>query len=286
MSPPTTRLSSVLSHLSPFSSSPTTSYEHSYHINQLSPTFFLPRAAAIEPDACAIHHITTNGQTLKRSYSEFADRSRGLAYFLLKHSFKRVGILAPNTPAFLESIFGIAAAGGVNVAVNYRLKKEDVTYIFTFSEVEVIIVDAEYLPLLDDFRSKKPNVKFIVDTDTDAVRGALSGPFDEAVLEGLKFDVEGGAKGWEGLKAQCEDENSMIAVPFTSGTTAKPKGVVYTHRGAYLAALGNVIESGLNYHSGRCRYLWTLPMFHAMGWSEFVSFGLGAWSGSGGFSNH
>lgn len=61
----------------------------------------------------------------------------------------------------------------------------------------------------------------------------------------------------------------MIAIPFTSGTTSKPKGVVYTHRGAYLAALGNVMESGLNYHTGRCRYLWTLPMYVAQKKSIF-----------------
>lgn len=73
------------------------------------------------------------------------------------------------------------------------------------------------------------------------------------------------------MKAQCDDENDTISIPFTSGTTAKPKGVVYTHRGAYLAALGNVIESGLNYNVGRCRYLWTLPMFHAMGVSKLVN---------------
>jgi acyl-CoA synthetase (AMP-forming)/AMP-acid ligase II len=125
------------------------------------------------------------------------------------------------------------------------------------------------LPLLDDFRSSHPKVAIIVDTDHDATSGELSGAFDEAVLEGLKWDQEKGNKGWEGLKAQCEDEDACIAIPFTSGTTAKPKGVVYTHRGAYLAALGNVIESGLNYHSGRAGYLWTLPMFHAMGWSEY-----------------
>ena len=87
------------------------------------------------------------------------------------------------------------------------------------------------------------------------------------MLEGLNWDREQGAHGWAGLKAQADDEDSCIAIPFTSGTTARPKGVVYTHRGAYLAAIGNVIESGLNYHTGRCRYLWTLPMFHAMGWS-------------------
>lgn len=156
----------------------------------------------------------------------------------------------------------------INVAVNYRLKTEDIAYIFNFASVDSIIVDAEYLPLLSDFRAQNPHIPFIIDTDTDATSGQLSGPFDEAVLEGLKYDAEQGSKGWEGLKAQCGDENGTIAIPFTSGTTAKPKGVVYTHRGAYLAAMGNVIESGLNYHEGRCGYLWTLPMFHAMGWSE------------------
>jgi acyl-coenzyme A synthetase/AMP-(fatty) acid ligase len=104
-----------------------------------------------------------------------------------------------------------------------------------------------------------------VDTDLDATEGELSGPFDAAVLEGLELDRSNGNKGWSGLTTQVEDEESMIALAYTSGTTARPKGVVYTHRGAYLAALANAIESGLNYHSGRCRYLWTLPMFHAMG---------------------
>lgn len=104
--------------------------------------------------------------------------------------------------------------------------------------------------------------------DTDATEGALCGPFDEAVLEGLNYDRETGAKGWAGLTSQrVANEDDMIAIPFTSGTTSKPKGVVYTHRGAYLAALANVIESGLNVPDGRCKYLWTLPMFHAVGWT-------------------
>jgi acyl-CoA synthetase (AMP-forming)/AMP-acid ligase II len=195
-----------------------------------------------------------------------------LGYFLLKHGFKRVGILAPNTPAFLESIFGIGAAGSINVAANYRLKEDDITYIFEYSKVDSIIVDAEYLPLLGHFQSRNPGVPLIVDTDTDATAGAMSGPFDEAVLEGLVWDRETGEKGWAGLKGRIEDEDATIAIPFTSGTTAKPKGVIYTHRGAYLAAIGNVIESGLNYHKGRCGYLWTLPMFHAMGWSRSFLF--------------
>jgi acyl-CoA synthetase (AMP-forming)/AMP-acid ligase II len=266
MSGPTSRLQKLVAHFLPSSNNNGT-FEHRYNIHQLSPTFFLERAAQIEPDAEAIYHVTANGKVLRRSYQEFADRARGLAYYLKKHKFKRVGILCPNTPAFLESIFGIAAAAAVNVATNYRLKTEDISYIFTHAEAEVIIVDQEFVPLLEEFRKANPSVPLIIDTDTDVSEGELSGQFDDAVLEGLKYDAESGNHGWSGLKGQCDDEESMIALAYTSGTTAKPKGVVYSHRGAYMAALGNVIESGLNYHTGRCGYLWTLPMFHAMGWT-------------------
>ncbi|KAI9679877.1 MAG: Acyl-CoA synthetase member 3, mitochondrial [Caeruleum heppii] len=149
-------------------------------------------------------------------------------------------------------------------AVNYRLKSEDISYIFDHAEAEVIIVDAEFLPLLDGYRGEHPHVPLIVDSDTDATEGQLSGPFDDAVLEGLRFDKDEGSRGWGALHAQADDEDALLALTYTSGTTAKPKGVEYTHRGVYLSTLANVIESGLNPPSGRCRYLWTLPMFHAM----------------------
>jgi long-subunit acyl-CoA synthetase (AMP-forming) len=96
--------------------------------------------------------------------------------------------------------------------------------------------------------------------DVGISEGEASDPFAAAIRDGLSHDKETGGLGWAGLAAQCDDEDSMIAIPFTSGTTSRPKGVVYTHRGAYLAALGNVIESGLNLPDGRCKYLWTLPM--------------------------
>ena len=133
--------------------------------------------------------------------------------------------------------------------------------------MDAIIIDAEFLPLLDSYRQAHPTVPLIIDTDTDATEGELSGPFDDFVLEGLEFDKHQGGRGWEALQPQAGHEEDIIALAYTSGTTAKPKGVEYTHRSCYLAALGNVIESQLNYHSGRCRYLWTLPMFHAMGWT-------------------
>lgn len=218
MSSPPSRLKNILGHLLSSSTPQKKEQQPAHHIHQLSPTFFLERAAAIEPDAEAIFHVTANGRILRRSYIEFADRARGLAYYLKKHGFKKVGILAPNTPAFLESIFGIAAAGAVNVAVNYRLKPDDITYIFDFAEVDSIIVDKEFVNLLDEFKAKHPNVPFIVDTDTDATEGELSGPFDDAVLEGLQYDQLQG-QGWAGLHSQSGNEDDMLAIPFTSGTT-------------------------------------------------------------------
>ncbi|KAI1616332.1 fatty-acyl-CoA synthase [Exophiala viscosa] len=281
------RLTNLLNHFLPSSASPTVPTQGEgkpiddlvidnhrvgrtswYNHHTLSPTSFLPRAAAIEPDALAIYHRTANNKVLRRTYIEFADRARGFAYFLRKKGYKRVGILCANTPAFLEAIYGIGAAGSINIAINYRLKKDDIAYIFDHAEADSIIVDAEYLDLLDDYRQKHPNVPIIIDTDTDAIEGELSGPFDQAVLEGLQYDRSSGSQGWDGLEVQAPDEVAVNALAYTSGTTARPKGVEYTYRGCYLGALGNVIESGLAYHDGeRCKYLWTLPMFHAMGWT-------------------
>lgn len=157
MSNPPSRLRSILNHLLPAQAAPPP------HIHHLSPTFFLPRAASIEPNALAIHHLTSNGRTLRRSYAQFADRACSLAYYFVKHGYRRVGILATNTPAFLESIYGIAAAGAVTVPVNYRLSKEDVAYILEFAEVDAIVVDHEFEPLLEVFRKDHPGVHVLVD---------------------------------------------------------------------------------------------------------------------------
>lgn len=92
--------------------------------------------------------------------------------------------------------------------------------------------------LFDGFRKNHSNVKLIVDEDNEK-----SGQFYDAFNEGLLYDRQRGGRGWDGLEAQPVDEDSLIAVAYTSGTTAKHKGAEYTHRGAYLAAMWNVIES-------------------------------------------
>lgn len=259
------RLASLASQLA---NTPTTNdHFHRHNIHQLSPTYWLPRAAYIEPDAICVYHTLDNGKVLKYTYAETAKRAAGFAYYLKKYGYKRCGILGPNTPGFLEAIFGIGGAGAQVVAINYRLKAEDIEYIFDHAEVDSIFVDHEYENLLDNFRKTHPKVHIIVDSDTEDDE---SGQYDKAVLEGLKYDEENGNKGWTGLENEAPDEEAVNALSYTSGTTSKPKGVEYTHRGSYLAAVANVIESLLNTPcstADRCHYLWTLPMFHAMGWT-------------------
>lgn len=125
----------------------------------------------------------------------------------------------------------------------------------------MIIADVQYEPLLGQFRSAHPEVPILVDTDA----GDDEGPFNRAISEGRQIDRAQGSLGWAALEAQTPDEDGMLALSYTSGTTSRPKGVVYTHRSAYLAAMGNVVESQLNQSPQRCGYLWVLPMFHAMG---------------------
>ncbi|RPB24125.1 acetyl-CoA synthetase-like protein [Terfezia boudieri ATCC MYA-4762] len=275
------RLRSIASHLtrpgirpsSSHSRSPSRSRSHSPQISrhELSPTYFLPRAASIEPHAEAIVHTTATGHLIRRTYKDFSSRAAGLAWWLKKHGHIRVGLLAPNTPGYLEGVFGIGGAGAVQVGINYRLKPGDIDYIFTHAEVDCIIVDKEFLHLLDGFN---PSVRRIVDDDDDVGKGE----FEECIVEGWKWDrkVNGGeGLGWEGLQLEPENEDELLALAYTSGTTAKPKGVEYTHRGAYLACLGNIIESNLNIQSvltnERAKYLCTLPFFHATGWTVYWS---------------
>jgi fatty-acyl-CoA synthase len=211
---------------------------------ELDPLVFLRRSAALHPDRTAVVH-----GDLRRSYEELDARVNRLASALRGRGLERrdrVAILSPNAPALLEAHFGVPAAGGVLVAVNARLSAPEVHAILAHSGARTVLVDAELAALAEGLPA---GIDVVPIDDT----GAPDDPYERLLAEG---DPAAPAR-------VLADEDEPISINYTSGTTGAPKGVVYTHRGAYLNALGEVVEAQLGHAP---RYLWTLPMFHCNGW--------------------
>ncbi len=212
---------------------------------ELTPVSFLQRSACVFPDKVAVVHGAR-----RYSYRQFEERVNRLASALRgagmnKHD--RVAFLCPNIPAMLEAHYAVPAAGGVLVAINTRLSSDEIGYILTHSGSRVLFVDAELEPLVKPLGLTGLEVVRVDDT------GAPGDPYEDFLAGGSPGPVES----W------LEDEEETIAINYTSGTTGRPKGVMYSYRGAYLNALGEVIESSMSFDT---RYLWTLPMFHCNGW--------------------
>ena len=215
------------------------------HRTELTPLHFLTRAAAIFPRKTAVIHGDR-----RISYREFDARARRLANALTSLGLDkgdRVAFLSPNTPAMLEAHYGVPAAGCILVAINTRLKTEEVGYILEHSGSKVLFVDRELLHVIEPLDTTRLRVVEIADT------GGTDDPYERLLAE---------ASG-ERPPPVVEDEEDSISINYTSGTTGKPKGVLYTHRGAYLNALAEVVVATL---TARSVYLWTLPMFHCNGW--------------------
>jgi fatty-acyl-CoA synthase len=213
--------------------------------SELTPVSFLRRSAYMFPEKTAVVY---GGR--RYSYKELEERIDRLASRLRDSGLgkgERVAFLCPNTPPMLEGHFAVPAAGLVLVAINTRLGRDEVTYIVEHSGAKMVFVDAELEALLDDVDSEVERVR-IDDT------GKPGDPYEDYLAEGSP----------EPAGSVLEDEEETISINYTSGTTGRPKGVMYTHRGAYLSALGNAIEIGMGYET---RYLWTLPMFHCNGWT-------------------
>jgi fatty-acyl-CoA synthase len=148
----------------------------------------------------------------------------------------------------------VPLAGGVLVAINTRLSSPEIAYILNHSGAKVLCVDSELAELVRPIQDQLTRLETVINiVDTPDTVG-LDGPDYETFLASGS-DVL--------LEKPVQDENDPISINYTSGTTGHPKGVMYTHRSAYLNALGECLEVGLH---NRSTYLWTLPMFHCNGW--------------------
>jgi fatty-acyl-CoA synthase len=216
------------------------------HRSELTPVAFLERAAYLHPGRVAVVH--EDGRRI--TYGELEERCHRLANALrdrgLEHG-DRVAVLSPNAPAILEAHYGVPLAGGVLVAVNTRLASAEIEHILLHSGARALLVDHALEPLVAPLDLAGVEIVRVDDSGRD------DDPYEQLLASGAP----------ERPESWLVHEEEPISINYTSGTTGSPKGVVYTHRGAYLNALSEVIVAGLAPDSA---YLWTLPMFHCNGW--------------------
>ncbi len=208
-------------------------------LSALTPLDFLARSAFLYPDRIAVVE-----DDRRFTYAEFHQRCHRLASALAALGIQpgdRVAVLAPNTVAALEPHFAVPMIGAVLVMLNIRLKADELHWILNHCEAKVLLADPQFLPVLDPVRHDLRSVQHVVD-DYESL--LATGAFPCA-------------------QSRVPDENEMLCINYTSGTTGFPKGVMFTHRGAYLNALGEALEHGLTSESA---FLWTVPLFHCNGW--------------------
>lgn len=227
--------------------------------SEMTPLRFLERSAKVFGDRTAIVY---GGRTY--SYAEFADETQRLAQVIAARIAPgdRVAYLAPNIPEMLIAHFAVPLAGGVLVALNSRLAGPELSYILNHSESTILVADAEFHDTVAAIVDDVPALTEVVEI-TDPEFGSPAG---DSAIRGLVSYADFLARA-DGIDAErpwtVDDENRVIALNYTSGTTGKPKGVMYTHRGAYLNSFGETFH---NQFTGATQYLWTLPMFHCNGW--------------------
>jgi len=226
------------------------------HLRALDPFDFLERAAFVYPEKTAV----VDGEA-RRTYPQFLERVNRLAAVLQSMGVRdgeRVAVLAPNTSMVLEATYAVPRANGVLVALNTRLAPDEIDYILGHCGASLLLHDYELDGLVERLSTRIPRVR----TSASSVQAvaapnepAKSGAFD---YERVLADADPSA-----LVPRSGAEDDTISINYTSGTTGKPKGVMYTFRGAYLNALAEIFHANLRPESV---YLWTLPMFHCNGW--------------------
>ncbi len=212
---------------------------------------FLRRAVRLYPSKTAIVDADR-----RYSYADFGRRVNQLGHALLSLGVRqgdRVCILSPNSHFFLESYYGVTQIGAILVPLNFRLTAADHQYIINHAGVTVMLVDHEYVPVIEQIRAELPNVTYwIVAHDSGAA------PDGWTDWEALIADRPG-----TDTPVVEQDENDVTSINYTSGTTARPKGVMLTHRNVYINAYNFIAHLRIRHDDVE---LWTLPMFHANGW--------------------
>ncbi|MBO0746572.1 MAG: AMP-binding protein, partial [Candidatus Dormibacteraeota bacterium] len=212
--------------------------ERPVYRQELSPLSYLERSATVHADRLAVR----DGE-IQFTYREWRGRAHRYAA-ALRHAGvgngERVAFLAFNSEPLLLAHFAVPLAGAVLVAINTRLTPDDIAYIVQHSGARLVFADPALAGLLDGV---SPDVRRIL----------LGSDFESFVATGSESEQ----------LPELESEDEILAIDYTSGTTGRPKGVMYHHRGAALNAIAMALE--LNLRPGS-RYLWTLPMFHCNGW--------------------
>jgi fatty-acyl-CoA synthase len=190
---------------------------------------------------------------LRLTYEQFfqrCDRWSSALQSLGVRPGDRVAYIAPNTHAMLESFYAVPQIGAICVPLNYRLTPQDFVYLINHSGARVVCAHSDFLEAIDSVRTELPHVASFV-----ALEGSKPGWLEyETLISTARPSFESGSI----------SESDLISINYTSGTTSRPKGVMITHRNAYMNIVGTLIHHPISLGD---RYLWTLPMFHANGWT-------------------
>jgi fatty-acyl-CoA synthase len=221
----------------------------------LTPLSHLARAAAIWPTREAVVY-----GAIRRTYAQYHARVSQLASALSRIGVQPgdvVATLLPNLPPQAEAHFGVPACGAVLNTINTRLDVDTVAYIFDHGGAKVVLADAQFVPLAaaacDAMDGPPPRIIEVADDAAGVHASGLHTDYETFLATG---DPDAP---WHLPK----DEWESLALNYTSGTTGRPKGVVYHHRGAYLTTMGTVVSWRMQLHP---RYLSVVPLFHCNGW--------------------
>lgn len=236
----------------------------------LTPLLLLERTLHVFPDKLGV----VDGAR-RLTYREFGERVYRLASALRARGLApgdRIAVLCRNSLEALEAHFAVPYLGGILVPINVRLSSDEVRFILEHAGARALLLDAALAELVTPIRAALPDLRLVIWADIDSRHGGPAPQPPAAADVAYEALLEEGSP--EPLVYPLTDEEDVLSINYTSGTTGRPKGVMVTHRGAYLNALGEIIEARLVPESA---YLWTLPMFHCNGWYfPYAVTGIGA----------